>query len=180
MAIVGLDLQNENLDEVAESVQLLRSLLPDGKVVLVAETNGRIDLQRVLALSPDAFIFNLGSRDVLIKVLELVFQNERVFVFANSITMIPKEDVEFTEPAKGLQSDDPSRFGITGRSLSPRECQVLACLAQGDSNKAIARSHNLSEATVKVHLKSVLRKINVQNRTQAAIWAVQHGFRDKE
>src|ERR1700756_4503637 len=51
LAIVGIDLQNENLDEVAESIRLLRSLLHDGKVVLVAETDGRIDPQRILALS---------------------------------------------------------------------------------------------------------------------------------
>jgi hypothetical protein len=38
------------------------------------------------------------------------------------------------------------------------------------------RLHNLSEATVKVHLKIILRKINVQNRTQAALWAIQQGF----
>ena len=172
LAIVGIDLQNQNLDEVADNVRLMRSLLPDGKVVLVAETDGRIDLQRILALSPpDACIFNPASRDALIKVLELVFLGERVFVYASSITTTTKEDVEFIDPPRGSQSDDPSRLGINGHRLSPRECQVLACLAQGNSNKAIARLHNLSEATVKVHLKAILRKLNVQNRTQAAIWA---------
>jgi two-component system, NarL family, nitrate/nitrite response regulator NarL len=139
--------------------------------VLVAGTDGRIDLQRILALSPDACIFNPASRDALIKVLELVFLDQHVFVYASSITTTTKEDVEFIDPARGSQSDDPSRLGINGRGLSPRETQVLACLAQGNSNKIIARLHNLSEATVKVHLKAILRKLNVQNRTQAAIWA---------
>jgi two-component system nitrate/nitrite response regulator NarL len=175
LAIVGIDLQSGDLDEVAESVPLLRSLLPDAKVVLVAETDGHIDPQRVLALSPDACIFNLGSRDALIKVLELTFLGQRVFVFAKSIATA-KEDVESTEPATDLRSDD--RLRLNGHSLSPRESQVLACLAQGNSNKAIARLHNLSEATVKVHLKTILRKIKAHNRTQAAIWAIQHGFRD--
>jgi two-component system, NarL family, nitrate/nitrite response regulator NarL len=171
LAIVGIDLQNQNLDEVADNIRLMRSLLPDGKVVLVAGTDGRIDLQRILALSPDACIFNPASRDALIKVLELVFLDQHVFVYASSITTTTKEDVEFIDPARGSQSDDPSRLGINGHGLSPRETQVLACLAQGNSNKIIARLHNLSEATVKVHLKAILRKLNVQNRTQAAIWA---------
>jgi two-component system, NarL family, nitrate/nitrite response regulator NarL len=176
LAIVGIDLQNGNLDEVAESIRLLRSLLPDGKVVLVAETDGRIDPQRVSALSPDACIFNLGSRDALIKVLELAFLDQRVFVFAKSIATLSKEDVEFTDRARGLQSDDPCRLGINGHRLSPRESQVLTCLAQGKSNKEIARFYNLSEATVKVHLKAILRKTSAQNRTQAAIWAIEHSF----
>jgi two-component system, NarL family, nitrate/nitrite response regulator NarL len=177
LAIVGIDLQNGHLDEETESVRLLRSLLPEGKVVLMAEADGRIDPQRVLALSPDACIFNLGSRDALIKVLELTFLDQRVFVFATSIATTAKEGGEFTAPARDLQSDDPC-LGSNGQSLSPRESQVLACLAQGNSNKVIARLHNLSEATVKVHLKAILRKIKVHNRTQAAIWAIQHGFRN--
>jgi hypothetical protein len=99
LAIVGIDPQNGNLDEVAASIRLLRSLLPDGKVVLVAEADGRIDLQRARALSPDACIFNLGSRDALVKVLELTFLDQRVFVFAKSIATPSKGDVEFTDRA---------------------------------------------------------------------------------
>ena len=178
MAIVGIDPQNGNLDEVAASIRLLRSLLPDGKVVLVAEADGRIDLQRARALSPDACIFNLGSRDALIKVLELTFLDQRVFVFARSIATPSKEDVEFTDRARGLQSDDPCRLGINGHRLSLRESQVVTCLVQGKSNKEIARFYNLSEATVKVHLEAILRKTSAQNRTQVAIWAIKHGFRD--
>jgi two-component system nitrate/nitrite response regulator NarL len=178
LVIVGLDLQNENLDEVAESVRLLRSLQPDGKVALVAETNRPIDAQRLLALSPDGCIFNLGSRDALLKVLELIFLDQRVFVFPTSIATTSGEDDELTDTPRRLQSDDPSRLGSNGRSLSPRESQVLVCLAEGKSNKLIARLYNLSEATVKVHLKAILRKIEAHNRTQAAIWAIEHGFQN--
>src|SRR5690348_6535350 len=179
LAIAGIDLQNGNLDEVAAAIRLLRSLLLDGKVVLVAEAEGRTDPQRVLALSADACIFNLGSRDALIKVLDLTFLDQRVFVFAKSIAATSKEEHgESTDPATDSQSSGPYRLGPKVQSLSPRESQILACLAQGNSNKVIARLHNLSEATVKVHLKAILRKIKVANRTQAAIWAVQQGLRD--
>jgi two-component system nitrate/nitrite response regulator NarL len=178
LAILGIELQNRNLDEVAEGVRLLRSLLPDGKVVLVAETERRIDLQRVLALSSDACILNLGSRDTLIEVLELVFLDQRVFLFAKSNTTTAKEEVEFIDRATSSQSDDRSRLEIHGHGLSSRESQVLACLAQGNSNKVIARVCHISVATVKVHLKAILRKTRCQNRTQAAVWAIQHGFRD--
>ena len=56
--------------------------------------------------------------------------------------------------------------------LSPKEVEILQCLEGGMPNKVIARNLNIAEATVKVHLKSLLRKINVGNRTQAAIWAI--------
>lgn len=54
--------------------------------------------------------------------------------------------------------------------LSPREVEILQRLGEGAPNKVIARELGVAEATVKVHVKSVLRKINVSNRTQAAVW----------
>jgi two-component system, NarL family, nitrate/nitrite response regulator NarL len=59
--------------------------------------------------------------------------------------------------------------------LSEREAQILDGLVRGHANKVIARSCDITEATVKVHMKSILRKIQVANRTQAAVWALEHG-----
>jgi two-component system nitrate/nitrite response regulator NarL len=59
--------------------------------------------------------------------------------------------------------------------LSARQQSILGCLIQGDSNKTIARKMAIAEATVKVHVKAILRKIRVHNRTQAAIWAMSTG-----
>jgi two-component system nitrate/nitrite response regulator NarL len=59
--------------------------------------------------------------------------------------------------------------------LSEREAQILDGLVKGYANKMIARSCDITEATVKVHMKSILRKIQVANRTQAAVWALEHG-----
>jgi two-component system, NarL family, nitrate/nitrite response regulator NarL len=58
--------------------------------------------------------------------------------------------------------------------LSDREWQVLRCLGLGQSNKLIARELRVAETTVKVHIKSLLRKVGVANRTQAAIWGLTH------
>jgi two-component system nitrate/nitrite response regulator NarL len=60
--------------------------------------------------------------------------------------------------------------------LSEREIQILDGLVQGYANKVIARRCHITEATVKVHMKSILRKIRVRNRTQVAIWALEHGY----
>ncbi len=60
--------------------------------------------------------------------------------------------------------------------LSNREYEIVQRLAEGLSNKVIAGQLAISEATVKVHLKTILKKLGLHNRTQAAIWAVQHGM----
>lgn len=60
--------------------------------------------------------------------------------------------------------------------LSEREAQILDGLVKGHANKVIARTCDITEATVKVHMKSILRKIRVTNRTQAAIWALENGY----
>lgn len=60
--------------------------------------------------------------------------------------------------------------------LSERESQILYFLTNGATNKAIARELGITEATVKVHVKSLLRKIHANNRTQAAIWALNSNF----
>jgi two-component system nitrate/nitrite response regulator NarL len=60
--------------------------------------------------------------------------------------------------------------------LSEREVQILDGLVKGHPNKVIARSCAITEATIKVHMKSILRKIRVDNRTQAAIWAIENGY----
>lgn len=63
---------------------------------------------------------------------------------------------------------------MTDRQLTSREEDVLDLLAEGGSNKNIARSLGISEATVKMHVKNILAKIRLKNRTQAAVWATTH------
>ena len=70
-------------------------------------------------------------------------------------------------------ADDEMNFGHA-RSLSSKEESILNWLTRGASNKMIARELDIAEATVKVHVKAILRKTRVQNRTQAAMWAVAH------
>ncbi|WP_246038759.1 LuxR C-terminal-related transcriptional regulator [Chitiniphilus eburneus] len=62
--------------------------------------------------------------------------------------------------------------------LTPREREIVACLARGESNKEIARRLDLAESTVKIHIQSVLRKLNLSSRVQVAVYAVEHGLAD--
>lgn len=98
------------------------------------------------------------------------------------VTRIAASAVATTEPiiARERKVTD-SRHAIGGnqtliRALTDRENEILRCLMNGNSNKQIARELEISEATVKVHVKGLLRKMKVANRTQAAIWALSvHG-----
>jgi two-component system nitrate/nitrite response regulator NarL len=76
-------------------------------------------------------------------------------------------------PASGERGADQA-------NLSNRERDVLGCLMAGFPNKLIARKLDVSEATVKVHVKAILRKLQVTNRTQAAMWAKTQGVKDPE
>ena len=98
------------------------------------------------------------SAGALVRSLLLISSGERVF--PHDLALGPKSAALSPEH----QSD--------GVRLSPREKEILSHLVAGHSNKLIARHLGITEATVKVHLKSVLRKIRVENRTQAAIWAL--------
>jgi two-component system nitrate/nitrite response regulator NarL len=60
--------------------------------------------------------------------------------------------------------------------LTDRERQILRCLSDGKTNKHIARELDITEGTVKVHLKGLMKKISAANRTQAALWARSQGL----
>ena len=60
--------------------------------------------------------------------------------------------------------------------LTPRETEILGLLAEGQSNKAIARNLGISDGTVKLHVKAILRKLSVHSRVEAAVMAVERGL----
>jgi two-component system, NarL family, nitrate/nitrite response regulator NarL len=98
------------------------------------------------------------SADAFVQSLRLICAGERLFPRDLGLGRRPQAPPPGTE----LRSDVDR--------LSPREREVLYHVVEGQSNKGIARHLGITESTVKVHLKSLLRKINVLNRTQAAIW----------
>jgi two-component system nitrate/nitrite response regulator NarL len=61
--------------------------------------------------------------------------------------------------------------------LTPREMEILCLLAEGQSNKLIARNLGISDGTVKLHVKAILRKLGIHSRVEAAVIAVEQGLR---
>lgn len=64
--------------------------------------------------------------------------------------------------------------------LTPRETEILGLLAEGQSNKVIARNLGISDGTVKLHVKAILRKLSVHSRVEAAVLAVEHGLKESQ
>ena len=82
-------------------------------------------------------------------------------------------------PAKPALTFEPQAHfnrAVETKRLSEREFNVILYVAAGYPNKRIARELDIAEATVKVHVKAILRKLGMHNRTQAAIWAREHGL----
>jgi two-component system nitrate/nitrite response regulator NarL len=114
------------------------------------------------------------SHGTLILALELVVLGERFIPADVGLALLnaqPRGDeVGFGISAAAVPAND----GLGGKSLSGREAQILHLITQGAANKVIVRELGLAEATVKVHVKAILRKVKVSNRIQAAMWAQQH------
>lgn len=149
----------------AEAVEAIRDDLPDVPVLVMAEALVPTEFSASLHAGVSGYLLSDISKEALIHSIKLIMIGEKVFA---------------TELAKvwlsgGLEKKLHCAKKID-HNLTGRESQILGRLLEGDSNKLIARRLEITESTVKIHMKSLLRKINVQNRTQAAIWAVESGF----
>jgi two-component system nitrate/nitrite response regulator NarL len=167
--IIGV---SAGMDRAIAAIRRLRPLLPDAKLFMVADDSTDCDSQELLRNGADGCILDVTSREVLVKALDLALLQQRLIVIGSS-------DRSNHRPAVSSGDEKSTRNnGYIGGSikLSEREREILACLARGASNKAIARHCRIAETTVKAHLKAILRKIAVHNRTQAAIWAKDHGL----
>jgi two-component system nitrate/nitrite response regulator NarL len=159
--VVLFDLAGEG---EAEALREVRAMLPDSRLVILAGELETKRLKTALEAGTDGYLMSDLSPDALIQSLRLVMLGEKVFPTHLAALLISG------------QTDNIVAMPGTPRGLSEREMQILRHLLKGDSNKMIANRLGITEATVKVHLKTVLRKIGAANRTQAAIWALNHGF----
>jgi two-component system nitrate/nitrite response regulator NarL len=132
----------------------------------------------VFRAGANGYFVDVMTCEVFIKSIELVMMGETVFPPAFLSFVLDPEGNRLGQAAPRDENDKAIRVGTENTlapQLSTREKLILRCLIEGDSNKRIARKIDIAEATVKVHVKSILRKIRVQNRTQAAIWGMNNG-----
>ena len=171
-------------EEAAPAASRIRKLWPEAKIILLFERASSTDYQNWQASEIDGCIPLSVSPDVLIGTLQqildgdlkiLVHEAASRSVIALPSVLLPIAAVVTSEVARNDAFD--GSFSLRVRhGLTEREEQILKSVVKGRANKMIARTLDIAEATVKVHIKSVLRKIRVANRTQAAIWALGNGY----
>ena len=160
--LVLIDLAGGNdSDNDIDSLQQLRQANAELRIVVLANDLSSRRLAQCLSAGADGYLLKDMSSEALAQSLRLVLLGEKVFP-THLAPLLVNGSFDLT-----LSLKPPSAPG-----LSEREVQILSCLVNGLSNKTIAKRLDLTEGTVKIHLKGVLRKLNVRNRTQAAVWAL--------
>lgn len=176
LAILGI---SGDFDHAVEEVHALRQQLPACTIVVVGELTGELNGEEILRNGANGVLLNVSSREVLLKVLELSFLDQQIIVVGPRTARNGCDDNVATIAPDLIPSSNGGDFEVSGASphqLSEREQEILLLVAHGSTNKSIARVVSIAEGTVKAHLKTILRKLSVRNRTQAALWAVENGL----
>jgi DNA-binding NarL/FixJ family response regulator len=168
----------------AEAIELAKRTRPDVIIMDISmpDVDGVEATRRILTENPDARIMMLSSFGDRSRVLAAVQAGAVGYVLKDADTEDLLRAIRTT--ARGDAPLDPrvarvlvaDRAASGGAPLSEREREVLALVASGLSNKQIARRLGIVEATVKTHLTNIFTRIGATDRTQAAIWAREHGI----
>lgn len=160
-------LDNSTTDHLESELKALNTSFPKSRKVVLSD---QFDLEEVVdafKYGVDGYIVKEISLEALMKSLRLVAMGEKVMPSQLAQHLSSME--EKAQVPQFARNPDVTRI------LSEREITTLRYLLVGHANKVIARRLEISEATVKVYVKAILRKLRVSNRTQAAIWAFNNG-----
>jgi two-component system nitrate/nitrite response regulator NarL len=168
----------DDFEAAVEQIELLRDQHPGGRIAIVADHYRLGEVVSAFRAGVNGYFVDIMTCDVFIKSMELVMMGETIFPPAFLTFVLGPEGGQLGETVPRDENDQVILITTEDTlrpQLSAREKSILRCLIEGDSNKIIARKLDIAEATVKVHVKAILRKIRVQNRTQAAIWGMNNG-----
>lgn len=161
--MVLLDLNMPGLNGI-ETLKRLRDQGFAGRVVMFTVSDHEEDVVAALQGGADGYLLKDMDPDEMIRQLRQASLGR--MVISESLTALLAE-------ALRSQRSQPAAPDI--HSLTQREREILRELAGGLSNKMIARKLDITEGTVKVHVKHLLKKLNLRSRVEAAVWAVQEG-----
>ncbi|MDX8493055.1 response regulator transcription factor [Mesorhizobium sp. VK22B] len=172
-----VDVDATDVDAGIAQIADFKAVYPTSHVVVLADHSRSNDIVSAFRAGADAYLTKVAGHETFVKAIELVMLGQTVLpaetsTYIKDIWLGPKYD-EVDESINTAMKPEDYERELSG--LSVREKCILRCLIEGESNKTIARRINIAEATVKVHVKAILRKVRVRNRTQAAVWAMNHG-----
>lgn len=160
--VVLLDLNMPGMSGV-ETLQLMRQDCPDTAIVMLTVSEDAEDLSVALKAGASGYLLKNIDTDYLTRAIRRAAAGETVVAEAMTAKLVAQ-----------LQSGAAAPVASELDKLTPREREILDCLARGESNKSIARNLELAESTVKIHVQNVLKKLKLSSRVQAAVYAVEH------
>ncbi|WP_405556737.1 response regulator [Streptomyces sp. NBC_01171] len=162
-AVILMDVLMPGTDGI-DALRRLRELGNPARVLIVTSFTERRTVVPALRAGAAGYVYKDVDPDALAAAIRSVH--------AGHILLQP-------EVADALLTQEGANSGQgRGGSLTEREREVLGLIADGRSNREIARALVLSEKTVKTHVSNILMKLDLADRTQAALWAVRHGVSD--
>ncbi|HEX9081331.1 MAG TPA: response regulator transcription factor [Holophagaceae bacterium] len=138
-----------------EAIQAIRREDPDARILVLTTFDGDADIQRALEAGARGYLLKSVRRPVLLEAVRAVAAGQRYLPPSTSARLV-----------EAMESE----------KLTARELDVLAFLAQGLRNREIAEELGLAEPTVKIHVNNLLRKLQVKDRTEAAVVALRRGL----
>jgi len=151
-----------------QSLAELREAAPAAKVVLLTVSEDEHDLEAALRGGAHGYLLKTIEGDMLLDAIQRVMHGEPVISPELTRKLVAALQASAGHDAGHLDAHLP---GDAASQLSPREQEVLQQIARGASNKEIARSLQIAETTVKIHVQHILRKLGVSSRVQAAVMA---------
>jgi two-component system, NarL family, nitrate/nitrite response regulator NarL len=168
--IILLDLRMPDMNglEVLQEIKKRNIKIP---VVMLTTSNEEQDLVEALRNGAQGYLLKDMEPDELVGALRDIEKGKNVV--AQGLTDVLARMVQ-GDPIEGDKKETPFS------ALTPRELEILCLLADGQSNKVIARNLGISDGTVKLHVKAILRKLEVHSRVEAAVIAVEQGLRQNK
>jgi two-component system nitrate/nitrite response regulator NarL len=166
--LVLLDLRMPDMGGL-EVLKKLRENVPGIPVVMLTTSNEETDLIKSLRSGAQGYLLKDMEPDELVSALRDIENGKNVVAqdLTDALARMVQGDTNV--------ADDDGPFS----ELTPREMEILCLLAEGQSNKLIARNLGISDGTVKLHVKAILRKLGIHSRVEAAVIAVEQGLRKK-
>lgn len=158
--LILLDLNMPGMNGL-ETLDQLRTRTLSGRVVVFSVSNHEDDVISVLKRGADGYLLKDMEPEDLLRSLHQAAAGQ--VVISEALTPVL---------AASLRESRPSSERDV-QQLTPRECDILKLIAQGLPNKMIARKLTITESTVKVHVKHLLKKMKLKSRVEAAVWVLQ-------
>jgi two-component system nitrate/nitrite response regulator NarL len=165
--IILLDMRMPRLDGLSVLKQLRQNKIQIPIVMLTTSTD-ETDLVESLRSGAQGYLLKDMAPDDLVLALRDIVSGKTV--------VAPDLAPILAKAVQGKPESDTKKDSSPFSALTPRETEILALLAEGQSNKAIARNLGISDGTVKLHVKAILRKLNLHSRVEAAVMAVEYGI----